>query len=232
MNIAIIPARGGSKRIPKKNIKKFNGKPIIAWSIKCAKEAKIFNKIIVSTDDKKIAKIAKNFGAEVPFIRSSRFSKNSVGIIEVVSDAIKWLLKSNVKVKNVCCIFPTAPLMKPQDIRLAYKKLIKNNFQYVFSTTTFPSSIYKSLSFSKKNTNLKICFPQKFKKKTNENSLFFYDAGQFYWGKKDTWKKKKKIFSSLSATVEIPRWRAQDINNSKDWIVAQQLFKGLKNNAK
>ena len=227
MNIAIIPARGGSRRIPKKNIKKFNGKPIIAWSIKCAKETKIFNKIIVSTDDKKVARIAKKFGAEVPFIRSSRFSKDSVGIIEVVSEATKWLLKNNIKVKNVCCIFPTAPLMKPQDIRLGYKKLIKNNYQYVFSSTTFPSSIYRSLSFNKKNTNLKICFPKKF----NENSIFFYDAGQFYWGKKDTWIKKKKIFSSHSATVEIPRWRVQDINNSKDWIVAQKLFKGLKNNA-
>ena len=232
MNIAIIPARGGSKRIPGKNIKIFNGKPIISWSIKCAKKTKIFDQIIVSTDDKKIAKVARKFGAKVPFIRSRSLAKDSVGITEVVCDATKRIIKRGIKVKYVCCIFPTSPLMRPKDILLGYKKIIKNKYAYVFSATSFPSSIYRSFSLDKKRNKLRVSFPQKFERKINENSKFFYDAGQFYWGKKESWIKKKRIFSSQSTTIEIPRWRAQDINNKNDWIMAQQLFKGLNNNGK
>ena len=106
MNIAIIPARGGSGRIPRKNIKKFNGKPIIYWSIKCALQTKLFDQVIVSTDDKEIARLSKKFGAKVPFMRSSNLSRNSVGIIEVVSSAVKWISKNESKIKYVCCIFP------------------------------------------------------------------------------------------------------------------------------
>lgn len=232
MNIAIIPARGGSKRIPRKNIKKFNGKPIISWSIKCAKKTKIFDQIIVSTDDKKIAKVARKYGAKVPFIRSRSLAKDSVGITEVVCDATKKIIKRGNKVKYVCCIFPTSPLMRPKDILLGYKKIIKNKYEYVFSATTFPSSIYRSFSLNKKGNKLKVFFPKKFKRKTNKDSKFFYDAGQFYWGKKESWIKNKRIFSSKSTTIEIPRWRTQDINNKNDWTMAQKLFKGLKNNGK
>ena len=232
MNIAIIPARGGSRRIPRKNIKKFNGKPIIYWSIKCALQTKLFDQVIVSTDDKEIAKISQKFGAKVPFMRSSSLSKNSVGIIEVVSEVTKWILKNETNVKYICCIFPTSPLMKAKDVRLGYKKIVKNKFSYVFSATSYPSSIYRSFLLDKNNKNLKVYFKNKFKKKINENLEFFYDAGQFYWGKKEAWIKKKNIFSSKSAILEIPRWRTQDINNKKDWITAQKLFKGMKHNEK
>ena len=193
MNIAVIPARGGSKRIPNKNIKNFNGKPIIFWSIKCALKTKLFDRVIVSTDDRKIAKLAKKYGAEVPFIRPTKLAKNSVNIVDVVSHATSWALKKGIQAKYICCIFPTAPLMRKEDICLGYKKLIKKkkNRMYVFSATTFPSSIYRSFFFNNKK-NLKIRFPNKFGKKLNKYSDFFYDAGQFYWGRKEAWLKKKR----------------------------------------
>ena len=232
MNIAIIPARGGSRRIPRKNIKKFNGKPIIYWSIKCALQTKLFDQVIVSTDDKDIARLSKKFGAKVPFMRPTNLSHNSVGIIKVISSAVKWIVKNENKIKYVCCIFPTSPLMKAKDIQLGYKKIVKNKLSYVFSGASYPSSIYRSFSLDKNNKNLKICFKKKFNKKKNLNLKFFYDAGQFYWGTKEAWVKKRNIFSSKSAILEIPRWRTQDINDNKDWITAQNLFKGIKKNEK
>jgi len=230
MNIAIIPARGNSRRIPNKNIKKFNGKPIIFWSIKCALKTKLFDKIIVSTDDKKIAKLSKKYGAEVPFMRPESLAKDTVGVIDVVSHATSWILKKGIEAKYICCIFATSPLMKHKDICLGYKKLMKKKWTYVFSATTFPSSVYGSFFFNK-NRSLKMCFPNKLRKKIGKHSDLFYDAGQFYWGEKEAWLKKKEIFKSHSTTIEIPRWRVQDINFKKDWITAQQLFK-VRNNEK
>ena len=197
MNVAIIPARGGSKRIPNKNINNFNGKPIISWSIKCAFKTKLFDRIIVSTDNQEIAKTAKQYGAEVPFIRPKNLSNDSVGIIEVISHATRWMLKNGIEPKYICCLLATAPLMQPQDIYMAYKKLINEKRTYVFAASTFPSSIYRSLFFDKTEGNLRICFPGKFKKNINNFTEVFYDVGQFYWGKKETWLQKKMFLAPI-----------------------------------
>ena len=228
MNIAIIPARGGSKRILNKNIKKFHGKPIIAWTIECAVKSNLFDKIIVSTDDKKIARVVKKIGAEVPFIRPTSLAKNSVGIKDVIFHSVSWLLKNNVKPKYICCMFPTAPLMKTMDVRLGYNKIKKNKYNYVFSSTTFPTSIFRSFYSDNKKTP-KPCFPKKFTKTFRNKTNFFYDAGQFYWGKTEAWLNKKNIFAKYSSIIEIPRWRAVDINTLEDWNVANKLFMAIKN---
>ena len=230
MNLAVIPARSGSKRIPKKNIKIFNKKPIIYWSIKNAKDSKIFDKIIVTTDDLKIAKIANKFGAETPFIRKKKLSKNDVSTVNVVGDAIYQLKKNNLRINKVCCIYPAAPLLNAKDIIQGYKKL-KRKIDYVLCASTFPSSINRAFKINKKSKKLKIINKKKFNKSVNKNLSSYFDAGQFYWGHTSSWIKKKNIFKSKVDVVEIPRWRAQDINFIDDWITAEKLFK-LKINEK
>ena len=136
---------------------------------------------------------------------------------------------NGIEPKYICCLLATAPLMQPQDIYMAYKKLINEKRTYVFAASTFPSSIYRSLFFDKTEGNLRICFPGKFKKNINNFTEVFYDVGQFYWGKKETWLQKKNVFSSNSTIVKIPRWRAQDINTKEDWNTAQQLIRAHKN---
>ena len=224
MNIAVIPARGGSKRIPKKNIKLFNNKPIIYWSIKTAQDSKIFDKIIVTTDDKKIAKIANKFGAETPFLRKKTLAKNHISTVEVVRDAIIQLKKDNLKIDNVCCIYPAAPLISSKDIVKGYKKLRKS-IDYVLCASTFPSSIHRAFDINKKIKKLKIIFPNKFDRCMDRNKKLYFDAGQFCWGSKSSWIKRKNVFKSRVDVVEIPRWRSQDINFIEDWITTQKLFK-------
>ena len=151
---AVIPARGGSKRIPKKNIKFFYGKPIIAWSILAAKKSKLFDEIIVSTDDIKIAKIAKKFGASVPFLRPKNISDDFTDTRSVVAHTIDWMINKNLKPKAVCCIYATAPFIKPQDLVRGYKALLIGKWKYVFSASYFPFSIFRS--FKKYKNSIKI----------------------------------------------------------------------------
>ena len=222
MNIAIIPARGGSKRIKGKNIKFFLGKPIISYAIKCAKESKIFDKIIVSSDNKEIIKVANKFGAETPFVRPKNISKDTTSTIKVIKHAIKWLQKNGDKPKFICCIYATTPLMKPEDLKNSFKNIKKKSF--VISAAKYSYPIQRS--FYLKNNKIKLYNYSKRSISSQKLEATFHDAGQFYWGKKEAWIKKKNIFGSKSAILEIPRWRVQDINDKKDWITAQKLFKG------
>ena len=219
-NIAIIPARSGSRRIKDKNIKIFNKKPIIYWSIKAAKESKIFDRIIVSTDSKKIAKISNKYGVETPFIRKKKLAQDTTSTVDVVRDAIK---NSNIYHAKVCCIYPCAPLISSKDLIKAYKKLRKN-IDFVFSSSTFSSNIFNSFYFSNKNKKVLINNKKLFYK-GRENKKIYHDAGQFYWGHKKSWIKKKDIFDSKVDIIEIPRWRSQDINHSDDWETALKLSK-------
>tara|TARA_A100001011_G_scaffold398869_1_gene504906 strand:+ start:115 stop:807 length:693 start_codon:yes stop_codon:yes gene_type:complete len=218
--IAIIPARSGSRRIKDKNIKIFNKKPIIYWSIKAAKESKIFDRIIVSTDSKKIAKISNRYGAETPFIRKKKLAQDITSTVDVVRDAIK---NSNIYNAKVCCIYPCAPLISPKDLIKAYKKLSKK-VDFVFSSSTFSSDIFNSFYFSNKNKKVLINNKKLFYK-GRKNKKIYHDAGQFYWGHKKSWVKKKEIFDSKVDIIEIPRWRSQDINHSDDWETALKLSK-------
>lgn len=143
MNIvAIIPARGGSKRIPKKNIRPFAGQPIISYSIKATQDTDLFDRIIVSTDSEKIAEVAKSCGAEVPFIRPTELSNDFIGTDAVVLHALKCLLDSGENVNYVCCIYATAPFVRPEDIRKGYALLRDNNATSTFTVTSFPSPIF------------------------------------------------------------------------------------------
>jgi len=226
MKIAVIPARGGSKRIPKKNIKNFCGQPIISLAIRAAQKTKIFDKIIVSTDSKIIAKIARKYRAEVPFLRPKKLSDDKTGTAEVIAHAIKWLKKNNYKPTAVCCIYPTSALIFPKDIKDAYKKFSSGKWNYVFSATSFVTQIQKAFQKNKKR-GLKMFFPKMSNKRSQDFKKAYHDAALFYWGKPESWIKNKKIYSKNSAIKYIPRWRACDIDTFEDWEQAEIFYKSL-----
>jgi len=225
MKIAIILARSKSKRIPNKNIKVFNGKPMIYWPITAVKKSKIFDHIIVSTDSERIAKIAKNFGAEVPFLRNKKLSNDFTGTTKVISNIAKWLNKKYQKPKAICCVYACAPFIKSNDINDAYKKLKTGKWDYVFSASLFNQQILRSFGFNKKG-GVNMLFKKNYNKRGQDlKKNIAYDAGQFYWAKNNTWEKCKKIFSLKSSVILIPYWRSIDINTMHDWRLALKLNK-------
>lgn len=222
MKIAIIPARGGSKRIPKKNIKPFFGKPMIAWSIETALQAGIFDSVIVSTDDEEIASISKKYGAEVPFLRPHELSDDYTGTTEVIAHAIDWANEQNYSLEAVCCIYATAPFVRADDIIKGLDVLLSSKCEYAFSVTDFAAPIFRAFE-SSDSGGIKMFFPDEFTTRSQDLPEAFHDAGQFYWGKPSAWQQAKKIFDLHSRPVFIPRWRVQDIDTQDDWDRAQLL---------
>lgn len=228
MNIAIIPARGGSKRIPKKNIKDFFGKPMIVWSIEEARKSKLFDRIIVSTDDFEIAEISQKNGADVPFIRSTELSDDYVGTTEVVADAVEWAVDQGLRLEAICCIYATAPFMRHTDILRGLEILNSSKCTYAFSVTDFAAPIFRSFKENERG-NIEMFFPEHFATRSQDLPFALHDAAQFYWGRQEAWIQRKKIFDVASKPVLIPRWRVQDIDTLEDWkraeILAPAIFK-------
>ena len=229
MKVAIIPARGGSKRIEKKNIKNFCGKPIISRSIEIAHKTKLFDKIIVSTENKEIASIARKNNAETPFIRPFKLAGDRIGTAMVVSHAIRWLNNQGEYPHAVCCIYPTAVFAKPADIIKAYKKMINGNWNYVFSATTFQSTVIRS--FTKlQNHGVKMLFPSKYNSRTQDLKKTYHDAGQFCWGRATAFKDELSIYSGSTLPYILPRHLVQDIDTVEDWVRAEAMYKLLQTN--
>ncbi len=227
MRLAIIPARSGSKRIKNKNIKKFFKKPIIYWSIKAAKESKLFDKIIVSTDSNKIANISKRFGADVPFLRPKKLSKDIVNVDQVVKHAIQWFKEKNIFFDHVCCIYPTAPFLTKKIIRKGLNLLIKKKKLFSFTVTSFSHPIERALEI-KKNGNIFTISKNSEKKRSQNFRTLYHDIGQMYWGTSEAFLKDKKIFSKNSVAITIPRYLAHDINTIEEWKKAELVFLTLK----
>ena len=224
MNIAIIPARSGSRRIKNKNIKLFHGKPIIAWSIREAIKSKLFDKVIVSTDSKKIAQISKKYGASIPFLRKKLLSNNSANINDVIFDVLKFYQNRKEKINYVCLIYATAPFLKKEDLKKGLNLLKKDKkLDYVLSVSKFKASYYRSLKI--KGDKI---FPV-FKKHINTRSQliksFYFDNAQFTFGRELPWLKKKHSYISNTSFVYIPSYRTQDIDTIEDWKRAENLFK-------
>jgi N-acylneuraminate cytidylyltransferase len=226
VKVAIIPARGGSKRIPRKNIRDFVGKPMIAHSINCALLSGLFDRVIVSTDDKEIAEVAKEYGAEVPFMRPQELSDDYTGTTEVIAHAIKWLQSQGVNLSAVCCIYATAPFIHQDDLIKGLATLERGNWQYVFSATTFGFPIFRAFQKTSEG-RLEMVFPEHFTTRSQDLPETLHDAGQFYWGQPQAWLDQVKIFDIVSTVVMIPRWRVQDIDTLEDWERAQVLWKVL-----
>ena len=231
IKIAIIPARSGSKRVPKKNIKSFFGKPLIAHTIIKLKKSKIFDHIIVSTDSKKIASISKKYGADVPFLRPKNLSGDKPGTFQVLKHAVSWLNKKGFDPELVCCVYPTAVLLQIKDLKYGLKAIKTKKWNYVISATTFEHPIFRSFKNTTKG-KIKLIYPKKIEKNTQNFEDVYHDAGQFYWGKKESWLKKSKIIGPRSKMIPIPRWRTQDIDTMNDWHKAKIIFQLLKNKNK
>lgn len=227
MRLAVIPARGGSKRLPRKNIKDFCGKPIISYSIQAAIDSGCFERIIVSTDDEEIASVARHFGAETPFIRPNELSGDHVATLPVINHAIQWLTDNEVPPSFVCCIYATAPFIQSPDIRDAFNQLVNSESDYVFPITTYPFPIQRSVKILKSG-KLQMFSPEHFNTRSQDLEEAYHDAGQFYWGRAQAFASEKPIFSEASSPLIIPRYRVQDIDTSEDWIMAELMFKALK----
>ena len=226
MNIAIIPARGGSKRIPRKNIKEFHGKPMIAYSIEAALESNCFDKVIVSTDDSEIAEIAIKYGAEVPFIRPDNIADDYATTLDVIKHAIEFTEQQGWGVKNVCCIYATAPFLTPEFIKKGLQELTKSTIDYAFSATSFPFPIQRAIRLNAQE-RVEMLQPEHLNTRSQDLEEAYHDAGQFYWGTATAFLNGKPFFSPQSKAILLPRKRVQDIDTPEDWELAEALYKAL-----
>lgn len=220
MRIAVIPARGSSKRIPRKNIKNFHGKPIIAWSIEAAKNSDCFDQIIVSTDDDEIAAVARKWGADTPFVRPVKLSDDYATTASVIRHAVLWLEANGLVPELVCCIYATAPFLKSEDLKCGLELLLREDYDYVFSATTFSFPIQRAIRISSGGC-VAMFQPEHFNTRSQDLEEAYHDVGQFYWGKSSAWKIGAPLFGDRSSTIIIPRERAQDIDTQQDWIQAE-----------
>ncbi len=224
MNLAIIPARGGSKRIPGKNIKSFAGKPLIAYSIDAAIASGLFNKIIISTDSEEVAEVAKAYGADVPFIRPKELSNDIVGTRPVTNHAIKFCIEQFYKPKFCCCIYATAPFLQAKYLRQGLDSLKQNSEKsFAFSVTSFPFPVQRALI--KSSAGVSPMFPESINQRSQDLEEAYHDAGQFYWGRTDDYLSDQQIFSHHSLPVVLPRHLVQDIDTPEDWLRAELMFK-------
>jgi pseudaminic acid cytidylyltransferase len=222
--IAIIPARGGSKRIPYKNIKNFCGKPMIAWSIEAARAAAIFNTILVSTDDDEIASVAETYGAEAPFRRPAELANDHTPTLPVIAHAVRWFEEHRGPVEFACCIYATTPFLQPQFLREGLELMkARPDAEFAFSITSYAFPIFRALNHNTDGT-VGMFWPENEMKRSQDLPEAWHDAGQFYWGRKQAFYNRPGVFSARSYSVVLPRHQVQDIDTPEDWARAERMF--------
>ncbi len=221
--LAIITARGGSKRIPNKNIKLFLGKPIIKYSIEAAIKSNCFDEIMVSTDSQKIAQIATEYGASVPFMRSKSNSGDYSTTADVLIEVINSYIKLGKEFDYVCCIYPTAPFLKAKTLMHAFKKLRDLNCKSVLPVVKFSFPILRSFKMEK--DKLQLNWPKYLNARSQDLPNSYHDAGQFYFFRTDFFLLEKKVFTENTYGIEMPETEVQDIDNPEDWIIAEMKYK-------
>lgn len=226
MKVAVIPARGGSKRIPRKNIKEFCGKPMIAYSIEAALQSDCFDKIIVSTDDLEIAKVAERYGAEVPFMRPPELSNDYTGTIPVIGHAIEWLKEQEFDPKLVCCLYATAPFVTAEYLQQGLDQIVELGAAYAFTVTSYAFPIQRAIKLNPE-LGVEMFDTNNFNTRSQDLEEAWHDAGQFYWGRVDAWLTEKMIFGPESSPVILPRHLVQDIDTPEDWDRAEWMFKAM-----
>lgn len=223
MSIAVIPARGGSKRIPRKNLKPFCQKPIIGWSIEAALSAGCFDRVIVSTDDSEIGAVARDYGAETPFTRPAHLSDDYTDTRTVVAHAIGELgIRDD---EEVCCLYATAPFVRAVDLVHGREARSSVNARYSFAVTTYPYPVQRALRL-RPDGRLSMFDTDEFAKRSQDLEAAWHDAGQFYWALASTWETPSPIFEG-AVPVVIPRYRVQDIDTPEDWRLAELMFQAL-----
>lgn len=225
LNLAVIPARGGSKRIPRKNIKDFFGKPVIVYSIELALRSGLFSEVMVSTDDQEIAEIAEKAGALVPFLRSQKNSDDMATTIDVIKEVLASYNSMQNKIfENLACIYPVAPLIQLRHFRDGFEILKKNNFDSVFPVMEYSSPVWRGFELDA-NGKARMLWPEHTQKRSQDLKKVYYDAGQWYWLKAD--KIAGSIFTDNSGTLVLHETEAQDIDNMSDWKMAELKYKIL-----
>lgn len=226
MRLAVIPARGGSKRIPRKNIKPFGGLPMIAWSIRAAIESKCFDRIIVSTDDLEIAEVAKAYGADVPFMRPAELSDDHTGTMPVIAHAVTWHGQHGKAATEVCCIYATAPFVQARDLQRGLQVLQSTGADYAFSVTSYAFPIQRAIYITPEQ-RVEMFQPEHFATRSQDLPEAWHDAGQFYWGQAQAWTEDKPLFNQGSAPVPLARHMVQDIDTLEDLERAEIMFRCL-----
>ena len=227
MRVAIIPARGGSKRIPRKNIIDFCGKPMIVWSIEAALRSACFDRVIVSTDDEEIAEIALKNGAEIPFLRPATLADDCTGTIPVIKQAVEWLVANGQRPAEACCIYATAPFLESDDLLKGLAQLENKRCDYVFAVTSYAFPIQRAIKINAKS-KVEMYYPEHFDTRSQDLEEAWHDAGQLYWGTADAWLSEKTIFGPESSVVVLPRSKVQDIDTFEDLDRAEWLFKAMR----
>lgn len=225
-NICIIPARGSSKRIPRKNIKHFCGKPIIAYSIEAAFKSNLFDEVMVSTDDEEIASVAIQYGAKIPFMRSAQNANDYAGTVDVILEVLNDYNNLKVSFTHACCIYPTAPLIQIKHLTDAYNILVKQKFKTVFPVTAFNFPILRALRIDE-NNKVSMIWPENMTKRSQDLPLAYHDAGQFYWMNVIDIQQNKKLYADYSSVVKLEDMEVQDIDNESDWKLAELKYQIL-----
>jgi len=226
MKIAVIPARGGSKRILRKNIKEFCGKSMIAWAITTALESRLFDHVIVSTDDGEIADIARKWGAETPFVRPVELADDFTPTVPVIAHTVKSCIDKGWVVEYVCCIYPCVPFLQTDDLISAFDLLQKNNVNFVYPITEYAHPIQRAMR-KLPNSQMEFINPEQELTRTQDLEKTYHDSGQFYWGKASAWLEYKRMHTDGLGMV-IPNWRVVDIDSMDDWVRAEDIYNARK----
>jgi pseudaminic acid cytidylyltransferase len=222
-HIAVIPARGGSKRIPRKNIRLFHGKPLIAYSIEAAKASGLFDRIVVSTDDEEIAKVAKGYGAEIPFLRDAGYADDHTTAADAVEHTLQRLERLGETIDYACAIYPTAPLLEASYLAEGLEKLKHSDAWYAFSATSMPFPIWRTFRLTNKG-RCEMFWPEHFATRSQDLEEAYQDAGQFYWERRKAGKPPFR-FDANALPVLLPRWMVQDIDTPEDWERAEMMYR-------
>lgn len=224
MRLAVIPARGGSKRLPRKNIRPFGGLPMIAWSIRAALESGCFDRTVVSTDDEEIADIARSHGADVPFVRPAALADDHAGTAPVIKHAIQWHIDRSESPTEVCCIYATAPFLCASDLKRGLDILQQQGADYAFAVTTYAFPVQRALRLTAER-RIAMLHHEQYQTRSQDLEEVWHDAGQFYWGRAAAWLAGTPVFSPAAAPVPLPRHRVQDIDTAEDWERAEWMHR-------
>lgn len=224
--IAIVPARGGSKRIPRKNVRTFCGKPMIGHSIEYALESQLFADVIVSTDDEEIASVARECGASVPFMRPADLADDHAGTDAVILHALQWLADTGQRPEYCCCLYATAPFVQPDDLKRGFTSLVEASAATAVAVTSFPFPIFRAMRL-RQDGRIEMFWPEHRLTRSQDLPEAYHDAGQFYWLDVKRYVEIGSVYTTDTIPVLMPRHRVQDIDTPEDWERAELLYRTL-----